>query len=129
MILVKYVSSDCPTSQPFPISLLLLRSPYSLRLSSIEIRAVNNPAVASECITQLYPALCDPWTVAHQAPLSMEFSRKEYWSGLPFLSPGDPPDPGIKPQPTALKADSLPSEPPGVQVKGRAAYLLLETKS
>ena len=37
-----------------------------------------------------------PWTVAYQAPLSMEFSRQEYWSGLPFLSPGDLPDPGIK---------------------------------
>ena len=37
-----------------------------------------------------------PWTVAHQAPLSMEFSRQEYWSGLPFSSPGDLPDPGIK---------------------------------
>ena len=39
-----------------------------------------------------------PWTVAHQAPLSMEFSRQEYWSGLPFPSPGDLPDPGIKPR-------------------------------
>ena len=38
-----------------------------------------------------------PWTVAHQAPLSMEFSRQEYWSGLPFLSPGHLPNPGIKP--------------------------------
>ena len=38
-----------------------------------------------------------PWTVAYKAPLSMEFSRKEYWSGLPFPSPGDFPDPGIKP--------------------------------
>ena len=38
-----------------------------------------------------------PWTVAHQAPLSMEFFKQEYWSGLPFPSPGDLPDPGIKP--------------------------------
>ena len=45
--------------------------------------------------------------------LSMEFSRQEYWSGLPFLSPGDLPDPGIKPGSLALQADSLPSEPPG----------------
>ena len=43
----------------------------------------------------------------------MEFSRQEYWSGLPFLSPGDLPDPGIKPGSLALQADSLPSEPPG----------------
>ena len=54
-----------------------------------------------------------PWTVAHQALLSMEFSRQEYWSGLPFLSPGDLPNPGIEPGSLALQADALPSEPPG----------------
>ena len=52
-----------------------------------------------------------PWTVAHQVPLSVEFSRQEYWSRLPFPSPGDLPDPGIKPRSPALQADSLPSEP------------------
>ena len=46
-----------------------------------------------------------PWTVAHQAPLSMEFSRQEYWSGLPFPTPGDLPDPGIKP--TSLESPVL----------------------
>ena len=54
-----------------------------------------------------------PWTVAHQAPLSMEFSRQEYWSGLPFPSPGDLPDPGLKPMFPTLLADSLLSESPG----------------
>ena len=54
-----------------------------------------------------------PWTVAYQAPQSMEFSRQEYWSGLPSPSPGDLPNPGIKPGPPALQADNLPSEPPG----------------
>ena len=54
-----------------------------------------------------------PWTVAHQAPLSMEFSRLEYWSGLPFPSPGDLPDPGIKPTSPAQQADTLLIEPPG----------------
>ena len=54
-----------------------------------------------------------PWTVAHQAPPSMEFSRQEYWSGLPFPSPGDLPDPGIEPGSPTLQADALPSEPPG----------------
>ena len=54
-----------------------------------------------------------PWTVAHQAPLSMGLSRQEYWSGLPFPSPGDLPEPGIKPWSPALKADSLLMEPPG----------------
>ena len=52
-----------------------------------------------------------PWTVAHQAPPSMGFSRQEYWSGLPFPSPGDLPDPGIKPRSPTLQADALPSEP------------------
>ena len=54
-----------------------------------------------------------PWTVADQAPQSVEFSRKEYWSGLPFPSPGDLPNPGIEPGSPALQADALPSEPPG----------------
>ena len=53
------------------------------------------------------------WTVACQAPLSIGFSREEYWSGLPFLSPGDRPDPGIKHEFRKCQADSLPSEPPG----------------
>ena len=53
-----------------------------------------------------------PWTVARQAPLSMGFSRQEYWSGLPFPSPGDLPIPGIKPGSPALQADALSSEPP-----------------
>ena len=61
------------------------------------------------------------WTAAHQAPLSMGFSREEYWSGLPFPPPGDLPDPGREPRVSepvslvspALKEDSLPTEPPG----------------
>ena len=54
-----------------------------------------------------------PWTVACQAPLSMEFARQEYWGGLPFPSPGDLPNLDIKPRSPVLQADSLPSEPPG----------------
>ena len=54
-----------------------------------------------------------PWTVARQAPLSVGFSRHKYWSGLPFPSPGDLPNPGIKPGSPALQADALPSEPQG----------------
>ena len=54
-----------------------------------------------------------PQTVAHQAPLSSGFSRQKDWSGLPFSSPGDVPNPGIKPRSCPLQADSLPSEPPG----------------
>ena len=54
-----------------------------------------------------------PWTVAYQAPPSMGFSRQECWSGLPFPSPGDLPNPGIEPGSPALQADTLPSEAPG----------------
>ena len=54
-----------------------------------------------------------PWTIAHQAPPSMEFSRQEYWSGMPFPSPGDLPNLGIEPGSPALQADALPSELPG----------------
>jgi len=54
-----------------------------------------------------------PWTVARQAPLSMGFSRQECWSGLPFPSPGDLPNPGIELGSPALQADALSSEPPG----------------
>ena len=54
-----------------------------------------------------------PWTVAHQAPLSMEFSRQEYWSGLPFSFPGDLPDPEIEPGSPALQTGSLLFEPAG----------------
>ena len=54
-----------------------------------------------------------PWTVAHQVPLSMGFPRQEYWSGLPFPSPGNFPDPEIEPRSPALQADALPSEPWG----------------
>ena len=54
-----------------------------------------------------------PWTVAYQAPLSMGFLKQEYWSGLPFPSPGDLPDPGIEPTFPALAGGFFTSEPPG----------------
>ena len=54
-----------------------------------------------------------PWTAGYQAPPSMEFSRQEYWSGLPFPSPGDLPNPGIEPGSPSFQADALTFEPPG----------------
>ena len=60
-----------------------------------------------------YVLFATPWTVAYQASPSMGFSRQGYWSGLPFPSPGDLPDPGIESGSPALQADALPSEPPG----------------
>ena len=61
-------------------------------------------------VTKSCPTIATPWTVAHQAPLSIGFSRQEYWSGLPFLSPGNLPDPGIEPASPALQAGSLLTE-------------------
>ena len=57
--------------------------------------------------------LATPWSVVLHAPLSVGFSRQEYWRRLPFPSPGDLPDPGIEPRSPALQADSLPTELPG----------------
>ena len=68
-----------------------------------------------------------PWTAACQAPLSMEFSRQEYWSGLPFPSPGDLLNPCIKPMSPALQADSLPSESPGKPSALIISFLILIT--
>ena len=64
-------------------------------------------------VTPLCPTLCDLWPEAHQAPLSMGFSSQDYWSGLPFPSPGDLPYPGVESGFPSLQADSLPSESPG----------------
>ena len=70
--------------------------------------------LCQSCLT-----FCSPWTVAHQAPLSMRFSRQEYWSGLPFPSPGDLPNPGMEPRSPALQADSSLSE-----LQGRSSSFL-----
>ena len=69
-----------------------------LRLWRAEERKEPEAAESESEVAQSCPTLCDPWTVAHQAPPSMGFSRQEYWSGLPFPSPGDLPDAGIEPR-------------------------------
>ena len=73
-------------------------------------------------LTQSCPTLWDPMTAAHQAPSSMEFSRQEYWSGLPVPSSGDLPNPGIKPRSPELQVDSLLSEPPGKHKVNNAVF-------
>ena len=80
-------------------------------------------------VTQLCSILCDPMDVPCQVPLSLEFSRQEYWSGLPFPSPGDLLNPRVKPGSLTLQADSLPSEPPGRATEGRAIYKREHLKS
>ena len=65
------------------------------------------------CVLSHLQLFVTPWNVAYQTPPFMEFFRQEYWSGLPFPSPGCLPDPGIEPRSPALQADSLLTEPPG----------------
>ena len=79
-----------------------LKQIYMLILSLLSL-SVSHSVVSN--------SLGSLWTVACQAPLSIGFPRQEYWSGLPFSSPGDIPDPGIEPGSPALQADSLPSQP------------------
>ena len=69
--------------------------------------------INNKSVSQSRPALRDLMYCSPKAPLSLEFSRREYWSELPFSSTGDLPDPGMEPRSPALQAGSLPSEPPG----------------
>ena len=71
-------------------------------------RVESESEVAQSCLT-----LCDPMDYSPPGSPSMEFSRQEYWSGLPFPSPGDLPDPGTEPRSPILEADALQSEPSG----------------
>ena len=100
------------TGLPFP-------PPEDLPNPEIKPTSLTSPALPGGFFTWKVKSLnhvqlsATPWTVAHQAPPSMEFSRQEYWSGLPFPSPGDLPNPGIEPRSPVLWTDALPSEPPG----------------
>ena len=75
---------------------------------SASLKVTVKVLIAQSCLT-----LCNIMDYRLQAPLSMEFSRQEYWSGLPFPSPGDLPDPWIEPRSPELQADSSASEPQG----------------
>ena len=77
---------------------------FSVCLYNLKIPPIPFGSLVAQ--SRLTPAI--PWTVAPQAPLSMGFPRQEYWSGLPFPSPGDLPSPGLEPGSSALQADSLP---------------------
>ena len=80
-------------------------------------------------VAKLYLTLETPWTVACQAPPCMGSPKQEYWSGLPFPSPGDLPDPGIEPETPELQSDALPSEPPGKPVPIAQPERILDTQS
>ena len=90
-----------PTARPLKISMLETWSMLSHGFET-EVKSLSRVWL-----------FATPWIVAYHAPPSMGFSRQEYWSGLPFPSPGDLPDPGIEPESPAFQADALTSEPPG----------------
>jgi len=82
----------------------------SIELNRVKIESYKSLGSGGGLVAKSCPTLATPWIVACQAPLSMVFSRQEYWSGLPHPSPGDLPVPGIEPRSPALQADSLPTE-------------------
>ena len=73
-------------------------------------------------VAQLCPTLCDPWTAAHQVPLSMRFSSQGYWSGLPFPSQGDLPNPGIERGSSTLRANSFLTELQGKPIWSKKTH-------
>ena len=105
-----------PISEYLQNSLLVISLPLAIcfivltAIIAVVIVIMKWSEVSSLSCVRLFVT---PWTVAHQALLSMGFSRQGYWSGLPFSSPGELPDLGIKPESPALHAGALPSEPPG----------------
>ena len=82
----------------------------SIELNRVKTESYNSLGSSGGLVSKSCPTLATPWIVARQAPRSMAFSRHEYWSGLPFPSPGDLPTPGIEPRSPALQADSSPTE-------------------
>ena len=101
------VQETCQESSPAPqfqsINSSVLSFLYGPTLTSTH-DYWKNCGGGGGLVTRSCPTLAIPWTVACQAPLSMGFSRREYWSGLPFPSPGDLPDPGLEPTSSALQA-------------------------
>ena len=98
---------------PFP--LLVSQKSVTQNLASsftCFFRVVFIP-ISCVCVCSVVPDSATPWTVAHQLPLSMGFPKQEYWSGLPFPSLGDLPDPGIEPRSLALVGRFFTTEPPG----------------
>ena len=111
------VGHDWETSLSLFFRLIIAFLPRSKRLwiswlQSPSAVILETPKI-SHCL-QMTWLFAIPWTIVYQASLSMGFSRQEYWSGLPFPSPGDLPNPGIEPGSPTLQADSLLPEPPEI---------------
>ena len=105
---------DYPDTAPQEVPLMMPSCPRpGILISSQGFWCLTCRSVRHYFPSVMSDSFATPWTVAHQVPLSMGFSRQECWSGLPFPCPGDLPDPGIEPGSPALQADALPSEPSG----------------
>ena len=104
-------SSDPETNRFFRSPLILLHVLFHLGLKIVSLtkKYTVSPTVSKLSVSRpvVPDSLRPPWTAAHQAPLSMRFTKQGYWSGLPFPSPGDLPNPAIEPGSPALQADSL----------------------
>ena len=107
--LVQYVGRYSHVLISFSLSFFLLWT-FKFKFKSSQIGLV-----VKFCLT-----LMTPWTVAHQAPLSMAFPRQEYWNGVPSPSPGDLPEPGIEPASPALAGGLFTTEPPGLPMSQRS---------
>ena len=92
-----------------------------LDTTEVTWHSITYPHSGGGLVTKSCPTLATPWTVACWAPLTLGLPRQQYWSGLPFPSPENLPNPGIKPTSPVLQVDSLPPEPPG---KPSSLYIL-----
>ena len=136
-----YISQFISMTGYFANSILLARKKRKLTLEwtinsvfSQIYRDLRFRECVHACTLRLFSHVCllvTLWTVAHQAPLSMGFSRQEYWNGLPCPPPGDLLDPGIKsmsPKSPALQVDSLPTEPSG-KPSGSITVVIFQARS
>ena len=98
---------------PFPSPVLTLKNVLCLLVQKCLNIQETHTHIQTCVHAHLHQFFVTPWTVAHQAPLSMEFSRQEYWSGLPFPSPGNLPDSGIELMSPALADGFFTTVPPG----------------
>ena len=105
------ISSHLPEPALYPTNFSFFA--FSAGKCSFWLKSQRRAMQSESEVAQLCPTLCNPMDCSYQAPLSMGFSRWEYWSGLPFPSLGDLPNPAVEPGSPALQADALWSEPPG----------------
>ena len=119
-----HILSSPLISIQYTLSIYLRQKYFEQSIIILALSIFGNQKSESESeVVQSCPTLCDPVDcIAHQAPRSLGFSRQEYWSGLPFPSPGDLPDPGIESRSPTLQADALTSDPPENQKNAKLKF-------